>query len=154
MLIIRKGLHLFLFACAAIFLSVIVSTGEAQTTGQDSFNHSDHPRIKSFSVETPDITLAYPNTVDLDLPDEHTTLQLIRPWWHPSEERDEETYLMFGSSKVSATGTGGAVALETTDLTHFDSAANRGYPGQLMFPPVPLNMCDGIHDQEFDENYA
>jgi hypothetical protein len=154
MLIIRKAFYLFSIACAAIFLFVMVSTAEAQTAWQDSFRHLDHPRIKSFSVEMTDITLAYPNTVDLDLPDEHTTLFLVLPWWHRWEDRHEETYLLFGSSKVSATGTGGAVALETADLTHFDSAANRGYPDQLMFPPVPLTMCDGIHDQEFDENYA
>jgi hypothetical protein len=143
----------WMIGALAFVLSAFLSGRiRAQKTDHDGDSDKDshHLTIKSFSVEIPDITLTYPTTVDLDLPDEHTTLFPLWPWSGPLEQ----TYLMFGSSKVSETGIGGAVALKTTDLAHFDSPADLGYPDQLMSPPLRLTMCDGIHDEEFDENYA
>jgi len=147
------------YHCLIAILAVVLSSllgGRSLVLAQNGDadgNAADHPKIASFSVE-PDVTLAYPNTVDLDLPDEHTTLLPILPWWRPWQWPFEQAYLMFSASRVTQTGPGGAVVLETADLTNFDSAANLGYADQVMSSPLPLTMCDGIHDQEFDENYA
>jgi len=142
------------FAVLAIALCSMSGVRSAVAQGVDRSSGIHPLNIKTFSVDTSDITLAYPNTVDLDLPDEHTTVLPVLPWWFPLRWPPAQGYLMFGASRVTQTGPGGAVALETTDLTDFSTAANLAYPAQLMSSPVPLTSCDGIHDQEFDENYA
>jgi hypothetical protein len=145
------------------FLSVIVLTvalgsllagrSLVMPREKDADDKAEHaPKITSFSVG-PDITLDYPAT-DLNLPDEHTTLLPILPLQRPWRWPFEQAFLIFGASKVSLKGPGGAVVLETTDLKHFDSAADLGYASQVMSSAIPITMCDGIHDQEFDENYA
>jgi hypothetical protein len=116
----------------------------------------NHPAIASFSTDTSDAVTTYPTTVYLDLPDEHTTVIPIYPWrisWPGRPPRTPE-YLVFGASRVSSTGPGGAAVLETSDLATFTTATDLGYPEQVMSSPVVITACDGTHDQEFDENYA
>src|SRR5579862_3820860 len=93
-------------------------------------------KIKSFSVEISDDTLTYP-TYLVDIPDEHTTVIPTWAWPYPGAD----TYLVFASSSITG-GSGGAVVLETTDLTHFDSAIARGYAEQVMAPPISIKSCD------------
>jgi hypothetical protein len=112
-----------------------------------------HLRITSFAVDDFDTALTYPSYL-LDIPDEHVT---FLPFWtrpFPLRGPDADSYLLFASSKVSPNGTGGAVVLQTTDLIHFFSTTLLGYAEQVMAPPLPINVCDSIHNQEFDENYA
>jgi len=112
-----------------------------------------HLRITSFTVDDFDTALTYPSYL-LDIPDEHVT---FLPFWarpFPLRGPDADSYLLFASSKVSPNGTGGAVVLQTSDLIHFFSTTLRGYAEQVMAPPLPINVCDGTHNQEFDENYA
>src|SRR5579863_721404 len=114
----------------------------------------NYPMIKSISVSTPDDTLSYPSTL-VDIPDEHTTFIPLSalhdfqpvpgPFW--------KKYLVFASSKIRG-GNGGAVVLETTDLTNFDFAADLGYNDQVMNPPVQFTTCDTTYNTEFDENYS
>jgi uncharacterized protein (TIGR03437 family) len=106
-------------------------------------------RIVSFSVG-PDQTLSYPNSPSnppylVDLPDEHTT---IMP---PSTSGGP--YLIFGAAKISG-GAGGAVVLQTTDLTNFVFANALGYSRQVMSSPIPINQCNPAYTTEFDGNYA
>ncbi|MDQ2946513.1 MAG: hypothetical protein M3Y27_11310, partial [Acidobacteriota bacterium] len=105
--------------------------------------------IKSFSVG-PDQTLSYPDNPAnppylVDLPDEHTTV--IPP------SAPGAPYLVFAASKLSA-ATGGAVVLQTTDLTKFDYATSLGYNRQVFASPLPINQCDATYTTEFDGNYA
>lgn len=105
--------------------------------------------ITSFSVG-PDQTLTYPDGPTnppylVDLPDEHTTF--IPP------SSLSSPYIIFAASKLSG-GTGGAVALQSTDLTHFDFASAQGYQRQVFAPPLPINQCNSKYETEFDGNYA
>ena len=105
--------------------------------------------IKSFSVG-PDQTLTYPNNPAitpylLDLPDEHTT---VLPPASPSGP-----YVVFGAGKISG-GSGGAIVLQTTDLTTFDFAGSLGYNRQVFGPPLSINQCNPTYTTEFDGNYA
>jgi hypothetical protein len=107
-------------------------------------------RITSFSVGA-DETLSYPNTSGdpnrlLDLADEHTTFIPPGP--------GQSAYLVFASSRVASSPTGGAVVLETRDLTSFQFAADLGYGDQVMAPPVDITNCNSTYATEFDENYA
>ena len=114
-----------------------------------------HLKIKSFSVATTDNVLSYPSYfTGLDLPDEHSSLLPLWPWAGGAPDRGRTPYLLFTSSKVTASGMDGTVALETTDLTNFFPATALGYAEQVMSAPVVFNTCDGTHDLEFDENYA
>jgi uncharacterized protein (TIGR03437 family) len=106
-------------------------------------------QITSFSVG-PDQALAYPNNSSdppylVDLPDEHTTFLPPASAGAP--------YLVFAASKLSG-GTGGAVALETTDLQNFTFATSLGYNRQVMTPPVAIDQCNPAYTTEFDGNYA
>ena len=106
--------------------------------------------IKSFSVG-PDETLTYPNSSGdpnrlADLADEHTTFIPLGPGL--------DDYLVFASSKVASSPTGGAVVLQTNDLTTFGFATSLGYGYQVMAPPVDITKCDATYGTEFDENYA
>jgi len=111
-----------------------------------------HPRtIASFSVGS-DQTLNYPNKSSgaspylLDFPDEHTTFMPLA---------GTNKYLVFGSSRLSNVDTGGgAVVLETSDLTNFAFATSLGYNSQVMAPPEPFMSCNITFDSGFDENYA
>jgi hypothetical protein len=128
-------------------------TGTCRAQGTSSY-HSPvrRPTITSFSVETPDETLTYPDYL-INIPDEHTTLLPLFDWLRPWQENDH-TYLLFGSSKISKNGTGGAVVLETTDLVTFTAATDKGYAQQVMAPPVLFTACDPAFNTEFDENYS
>lgn len=108
-----------------------------------------HLQITSFSVG-PDQTLTYPNTAGdpqhlVDLPDEHTT------FFPPATASGP--YLVFAASKIAG-GTGGAVALQTTDLQNFTFATSLGYNRQVMAPPVAIDQCNPTYTTEFDGNYA
>jgi hypothetical protein len=128
--------------------------GESHNDGSVAADHAnDHrARIVSFSVELPDDTLTYPSYL-VNIPDEHTTLLPLFNWLHPWQESNH-SYLLFGSSKTSKTGPGGAVVLETTDLVTFTAATDKGYAEQVMVPPVLFTSCDPAFDTEFDENYS
>jgi hypothetical protein len=123
---------------AAGALSLVAQDGDSAKD-----DHAHHVQIKSFAVG-PDETLSYPANLS-NLPDEHTTFIPL----HWANE-----YLVFGASKVSSGGTGGAVVLATTDLKHFDFATAWGYNQQVMSPPLPIDKCDPKYNTEFDENYA
>src|ERR1700690_3260684 len=116
----------------------------------DGDKDSHHLKIKSFAAETPDNTLTYPSYL-VNLPDEHTTLMPIWSWPYPFQGPAVESYLLFGSSSIKG-GSGGAVALQTTDLSNF--VPPQGYPEQVMNPPVAFTDCDPKYDFEFDENYS
>src|SRR5690349_1605479 len=74
------------------------------------------PTIKYFAVSD-DQALTYPSTLRT-LPDEHTTfIPLPRPTF-PRRPPGSAGYLVFASSLISG-GTGGTVALLTTDLQTF-----------------------------------
>lgn len=110
-----------------------------------------HRTIASFSVGS-DQTLNYPNESSgaspwlLDFPDEHTTFMPVA---------GTNKYLVFGSSRLSNINTGGgAVVLETSDLTNFTFATSLGYNDQVMAPPEPFTSCNTTYDSAFDENYA
>ena len=134
----------FICASAAVagllWLLAPVDSVRAQSTG--------HPQILSFSVSA-DQTLAWPHGAPspylVDLPDEHTTF--IPP------ASGSGSYLVFGASKISG-GNGGAVVLQTTDLTNFTFATSLGYSPQVMTAPVQFTSCNPTYDTEFDENYA
>jgi uncharacterized protein (TIGR03437 family) len=105
--------------------------------------------IKSFSVG-PDQTLTYPNNPAnppylVDLPDEHTTVIPPAAAGGP--------YLVFAASKLSG-GSGGAVVLQSTDLTNFNFATSLGYNRQVFAPPTPIDQCNPLYTTEFDGNYA
>lgn len=106
-------------------------------------------QITSFSVG-PDLPLSYPNGGSLanhlvDMPDEHTTFLPPTVAGGP--------YLVFGASKIVG-GTGGAVVLETTDLTNFSFATALGFKPQVMTPPTAIDQCNPTYTTEFDGNYA
>jgi uncharacterized protein (TIGR03437 family) len=107
-----------------------------------------HLQIASFSVSA-DQTLTYPNKPPMpyldNLPDEHTTF--IPP------ASSSSPYLVFAASKIAG-GTGGAVVLQTTDLTTFTFATSLGYNPQVMAPPIDIMACNPAFDMEFDEGYA
>jgi hypothetical protein len=137
----------------ALVLSVFLSSQiRAQKTDHDGDSDKDshHLTIKSFAVEIPDNTLTYPGYL-VDIPDEHTTLMPVWAWPYPFQQPPVESYLVFASSSIKG-GSGGAVALQTTDLSNF--AAPRGYAEQVMTPPVAFTACDPMYDLEFDENYS
>ena len=122
-----------------------------QALAQRGSTGSSSGSIVSFSAGS-DQTLNYPNESSgaspylLDFPDEHTTFMPVT---------GTNTYLVFGSSRISNIKTGGgAVVLETSDLTNFTFAASLGYNSQVMAPPEPFTSCNASHDSEFDENYA
>src|SRR5579864_671613 len=134
----------------------IASSAQGRAASVNSWNDDQseghHAKIASFSVEVPDETLTYPSYL-VNLPDEHTTLLPLFDWLRPWQENDH-TYLLFGSSKISKTGPGGTVVLETTDLVTFTDAGDKGYAEQVMIPPVLFTSCDAAFDTEFDENYS
>lgn len=144
---------IIMFAAIAILAFPNSSRAQGRNQAPDADRGaSRYPKIKSFTVEVPDDTLTYPSYL-INIPDEHTTLILIFDWMRPWQENDQ-TYLLFGSSKISKTGTGGAVVLGTTDLVTFTAATDKGYPEQVMAPPVLFTSCDPAYDTEFDENYS
>lgn len=111
--------------------------------------HAQRAVIRSFTVG-PDVTLTYPNNSSapqhlVDLPDEHTTFMPLQP--------GGSSYLVFAASKISG-GTGGAVALQTTDLLTFNFATALGYSNQVMAPPTAIDQCNATYQTEFDGNYA
>ena len=129
-------------AAGALALSSLLAPVHAQA--------EERKRITSFSVGA-DETLTYPNTSGdpnrlLDLADEHTTL--IPPGQGLS------AYLVFASSRVASSPTGGAVVLQSNDLNGFQFATDLGYGYQVMSPPVGLTNCNSTYATEFDENYA
>ncbi len=134
----------------AIFCLSFAVRVSPQNTSNDRWpTPTRHLRIKSFSVDLPDIPLVYPSyLMGQDLPDEHTTLLPLRT------EYGQQDYLLFSTSTVETGGPAGAVVLQTNDLVNFNSATYLGYAEQVMSSPVPFTVCDGTHDREFDENYA
>jgi uncharacterized protein (TIGR03437 family) len=131
--------------CAAVLagLLAILDHPRAARAQQPS-----HLQIASFSVSA-DQTLTYPNKPPMpylaDLPDEHTTF--LPP------ASSSSPYLVFAASKIAG-GTGGAVVLQSTDLTTFTFAASLGYNPQVMAPPIDIMACNPTFDTEFDEGYA
>jgi hypothetical protein len=104
-----------------------------------------HPKITSFALDPPDVTLSYPGGL-VDLPDEHTTIMPL--------SSQPGTYLLFGSSDLYGAPTGGTTALQTTDLINFKYASALGYNHQVMTPAIAFKDCDPSWDSVFDENYA
>lgn len=127
----------------------------AQENGTDKAGSGHHVAIKSFDVSE-DETLTYPSNL-ANIPDEHTTIMPIgdheRSSWAANRDSDPVTYLIFASSALKG-GNGGAVVLETTDLTNFTFATDRGYAEQVMNPPVDFHACDVNWSTVFDENYS
>jgi len=109
------------------------------------------PPIASFSVGA-DQALTYPNDKAsppylVDLPDEHTTFIPLSP--------PAQGYLVFAASRINTVPTGGgAVVLQTTDLSTFQYATALGYKQPVMTAPVPFTQCQPAYATEFDENYA
>ena len=97
-----------------------------------------------------DETLTYPSNLT-NIPDEHTTIMPIGH--HDGDSDHDDAYLIFASSGIKG-GNGGAVVLETTDLTNFTFASDRGYAEQVMNPPVDFKACDVNWSTVFDENYS
>jgi hypothetical protein len=130
----------------AVALASLMTLGPATTQAAPP-----QPTIKYFSVSS-DQTLTYPSTLRT-LPDEHTTfIPLTRPDFR-LRPPGVYSFLIFASSSISG-GSGGAVALQTSDLQTFDFATALGYDEQVMAPPVLFSICDPTFDSEFDENYA
>lgn len=104
----------------------------AQDNDGDQGRSAHHAKIISFEVGT-DETLSYPVNL-VNLPDEHTTIMPLK-FSNPDPEApsaDEDTYLVFASSKVFG-GNGGTVVLETTDLKNFTDLCTlrKGRMGQI-----------------------
>ena len=95
-----------------------------------------------------DETVSYPNTILVNLPDEHTTFMPL-----PCDEIARCGWLVFGSSSLAG-ASGGTVVLQTHDLKNFQLASVLGYADHVMTPPVPFTQCNPTFDVEFDENYA
>lgn len=126
---------------AALSLAILAGPAFAQQTPR--------MQIKSFSVSA-DKSLTYPNDASApkqlaDMPDEHTTFIPPATAGGP--------YLVFGASKLTG-GIGGAVVLETTDLSNFTFATSLGYTQQVMNPPIGIAQCNPTYTTEFDGNYA
>lgn len=101
-------------------------------------------QIASFSVGADNPTTI--NTADplTTFPDEHVTFMPLVGGG----------YLLFGSSGVKSSSTGGAVVLNTQDGVTFNFPTALGFNEQLMTPPVPFGSCNSTYDSEFDENYV
>ena len=149
----RKNKRWMIGALAFALSALVPCQVHAQRWDHDGNGDKDshHLNIKSFAVETPDNTLTYPTSYLVNLPDEHTTLMPIWSRPYPFQGPAVESYLLFGSSSVKG-GSGGAVALQTTDLSNF--VQPHGYPEQVMNPPVAFTDCNPQYDLEFDENYS
>ncbi len=144
------------FRHGVIGLGTLALLGLTATCGAQNASSyrgpTHHPTITSFSVETPDETLTYPDYL-IDLPDEHMTFIPFFDWLRPWEEQ-QPTYLVFDSSRIVKGGNAGAIVLETTDLVTFTAATDKGYAEQVMSAPVFFTACNPSFDTEFDENYA
>jgi hypothetical protein len=90
----------------------------------------------------PDEALVYPSDMP-SLPDEHTTVFPPVP--------GSNLYRLYAATRITG-GNSGTVALESTDLKTFVSAA--GYPAQVMTSRLPLRSCDPADNTGFDQNYA
>jgi hypothetical protein len=113
------------------------------------FAPSNQPQIASISVGT-DQTLSYPSSL-VNIPDEHTTF--LPPGILSGAPSD---YLVFASSKTTGS-TGGAVALQTSDLINFSYATGYGNSSEgnhVMWPAIDFTSCNPTYDSLFDENYS
>lgn len=140
----------------AVLVVILNSWFAGRLLAQDNDRKSaHHATIKSFDVSD-DQTLVYPSNLT-NLPDEHTTIMPIQGHkllpWSADRDSDDDGYLIFASSGVTG-GNGGTVVLETTDLTNFTTASDRGYAEQVMNPPIDFKSCDPAWGTVFDENYA
>jgi hypothetical protein len=107
-------------------------------------------QITSISVG-PDQTLSYPSSL-VNIPDEHTTF--IPPGAVSGFAANE--YLVFASSKTTGS-TGGAVALQTSDLINFSYATGYGDSTEgnhVMWPVLAFTSCNPTYDSLYDENYS
>jgi hypothetical protein len=114
------------------------------------FAPSNQPQMASISVSA-DQTLSYPSSL-VNIPDEHTTF--LPPGFLPGAGAGD--YLVFASSKTTGS-TGGAVALQTSDLINFSYATGYGDSSEgdhVMWPAVSFTSCDPTYDSLFDENYS
>ena len=100
-------------------------SGSARAQGwqDDSWNRDHdaphHAKIKSFSVEQTEETLAYPSYL-VDIPDEHTTLLPQWPWANPWPEHGPVNYLLFASSAVTGSiGWSGCIGNLGSEKFHF-----------------------------------
>jgi len=141
-----RGFRSIAVLCAATGCAVILIRHAPAVHAQST----NHLQIASFTVSA-DQKPVWPNAAPtpylLNLPDEHTT-------FIPSISGGAP-YLVFGASRVTGdNGSGGAVVLQTTDLTNFPFATSLGYNTQVFQSPVAFTSCNPIYDTEFDENYA
>jgi hypothetical protein len=137
---LQAGLALSLFV-----LLLVGCSGKSSST-----TTTPQPQISSISVG-PDQTLSYPSSLS-NIPDEHTTF--IPPGVATSLAANE--YLVFASSKTTGS-TGGAVALQTSDLINFSYATGYGNSSQgnhVLWPPIDFGVCNPTYAGLFDENYA
>ena len=140
-------------AAAAMATYTVTASNSAGSTLASVVITVKAPRlaIATFSV-TMDETLTFPNVSSsppylTNFPDEHETFIPIGP--------GANDYLVFGASRLNTIPTGGgAVVLQTSDLSTFQFATALGYSQQVMAPPVAFTACDPAYATEFDENYA